>query len=114
MLRRLPNRMAVEGHNDNIPVTGRFPSNWELSAERATSVLRYLLQQHRLAPPRLSAAGYADQRPLAPNTDDRNRQRNRRVEIVVLSALATPAALPSPAALTTPATSPVALDKERS
>jgi chemotaxis protein MotB len=67
-LKALPNKVTVEGHTDDLPISGRFPSNWELSAERATSVLRYLLDTHAVPAQRLSAAGYADQRPLTPTS----------------------------------------------
>jgi chemotaxis protein MotB len=81
----LPNRLTVEGHTDNQPISGgRFASNWELSTERATTVLRYLLGRG-VDRRRVSAAGYADQRPLSPNTSTANRARNRRVAIVVMS-----------------------------
>jgi chemotaxis protein MotB len=90
VLTKLPNPVAVEGHTDNLPISGgRYPSNWELSAERATSVLRYLVAAHRLPAVRLSAAGYADQRPLAGENAEADRARNRRVEIVVLSVAGT-------------------------
>lgn len=80
----LPNQITVEGHTDNLPISpgGRFATNWELSTERATSVLRYMLDRHTVAPQRLSAAGYADQRPLGPNTPA-GRSANRRVEVIV-------------------------------
>jgi chemotaxis protein MotB len=82
----IPNQLAVEGHTDNIPIsTPRFPSNWELSTARATAVLRYLVEHHGIAPARMSAAGYADQRPLAGNDTGGGRARNRRVDIAVLS-----------------------------
>ena len=84
---RMPNRVLVEGHTDNRPVSGRYPSNWELSTARASAVVRYLSSNHGITASRLSAAGYADQHPAAPNNNDRNRQRNRRVEIVVVSTL---------------------------
>jgi chemotaxis protein MotB len=78
------NDVRVEGHTDDLPIhTDRFPSNWELSATRATTVLRYFVARG-VAPQRLEAVGYADQHPLAPNTTDAGRARNRRVEIVVL------------------------------
>jgi chemotaxis protein MotB len=84
-LKGLPNRVAVEGHTDNAPIhSPRFASNWELSTDRATTVLRYLIG-HGLAAARSSAAGYADQRPLAPNDTTAHRARNRRVAIVVMS-----------------------------
>ena len=78
------NRIAIEGHTDNRPIsTGRFPSNWELSTARASSVLRYLVAVHGMNPSRLTASGYADQQPVAPNTDDAGRARNRRVDLAI-------------------------------
>ncbi len=78
------NPVRVEGHTDNLPIhTERFPSNWELSTTRATTVLRYFESQG-VAPGRLEASGCADQRPLAPNDTEADRARNRRVEIVLL------------------------------
>lgn len=83
-LAKLPNRITIEGHTDDRPISGgRFPSNWELSTARATSVLRYLVQAHAVSPAKLAASGYADQQPLAPNDTDPNRAGNRRVEILV-------------------------------
>lgn len=83
-LATLPNRMTVEGHTDSRPIsTLRFPSNWELSVGRASAVLRTLVEEHGLAAGRLSAAGYADQRPVGPNETPEGRAVNRRVEIVV-------------------------------
>ncbi len=85
-LAKLPNQIAIDGHTDDRPIRGgRFPSNWELSTARATSVLRYLIDLHHLPANRLSAAGYADQRPKQPNDTDAHRDANRRVEVVVLS-----------------------------
>jgi chemotaxis protein MotB len=81
-LKALPNQVTVEGHTDDLPISGRA-SNWELSTERATSVLRYLLDRHAVAAERLSAAGYADQRALTPNVSAAARSANRRVEVVV-------------------------------
>jgi chemotaxis protein MotB len=82
----LPNRLSIEGHTDSTPIsTDRFPSNWELSTARATSVLRALVSGHRITAGRLSAAGYADQRPIATNANAEGRALNRRVEIVVHS-----------------------------
>ena len=80
----LPNRLTVEGHTDSRPIsTARFPSNWELSVGRASTVLRALVERHGFAPGRLNAAGYADQRPAGPNETVEGRAANRRVEIVV-------------------------------
>ena len=78
------NPIRVEGHTDSLPIhTERFPSNWELSTTRATTVLRYF-ETRGVAPKRLEASGYADQRPLAANDTEAHRAINRRVEIVLL------------------------------
>jgi chemotaxis protein MotB len=85
ILRSLPNPIRVEGHTDNLPInTYRFPSNWELSTARATTVVRYLAEKHGIPPDRLSAAGYGEWRPVAPNDTPEHRAQNRRVDIVVL------------------------------
>lgn len=82
----IPNKVAIEGHTDSRPIsTARFPSNWELSTNRATSVLRYFTEQREFPRDRLSAAGYADTRPLSDTDDPASLAKNRRVEIVVLS-----------------------------
>ena len=73
----------IKGHTDNIPIsTEKFESNWELSALRATSVLKYFIKRG-INPLRLTATGYADIMPLVPNNSDENRSRNRRVEFVL-------------------------------
>jgi chemotaxis protein MotB len=73
----------IKGHTDNIPIsTPAFPSNWELSAIRATTVLKYLVSKG-IRPQRLTATGYGDILPLVPNTTDENRNKNRRVEFVL-------------------------------
>lgn len=83
-LKDLPNRMTVEGHTDSVPIsTARFPSNWELSVARSSTVLRTFVDGHGIPAGKLSAAGYADQRPLASNETVEGRAANRRVEIVV-------------------------------
>jgi chemotaxis protein MotB len=77
--------VLVEGHTDNTPInTALFPSNWELSTVRAASVVR-LFVDSGMDPRRLSAAGYADQRPVADNASPDGRQRNRRVAITIES-----------------------------
>jgi chemotaxis protein MotB len=74
--------IIVEGHTDNIPIsTAEFPSNWELSTARATSVVRYLIA-HGIGAGRLGAAGYAALDPVASNATGAGRARNRRVDIV--------------------------------
>jgi chemotaxis protein MotB len=75
--------IAVEGNTDNVPITGgAFPSNWELSTARASSVVRFLIGKS-VDPGRLSAVGYAEQRPIATNSTPAGRALNRRVEIVL-------------------------------
>ena len=76
-------RLDVGGHTDSRPIsTPKFNSNWELSALRATAVLRFLVEQG-VNPRQLTATGYADTDPLAPNTSPENMARNRRVEFVL-------------------------------
>jgi chemotaxis protein MotB len=84
-LRTMPNEIRVEGHTDNIPIaTPLYPSNWELSSARATTVARYLGEHDDIAPSRLSAAGFGEFHPVAPNDTREGRARNRRVDLVVL------------------------------
>jgi chemotaxis protein MotB len=83
----MPNPIRIEGHSDTVPIhTERFYSNWELSTARATNVLQFFIKDGGIAPERLSAAGYGEYRPLVPNSNDRNRALNRRVDIVLLSS----------------------------
>ncbi len=85
ILRDLPVRVHVEGFTDDVPIsTPAFPSNWELSAGRAASVLR-LLADHGLDPVRMAAIGFGEHRPIADNGTPEGRQQNRRVVIVVLA-----------------------------
>jgi chemotaxis protein MotB len=87
-LAALPNRISVDGHTNRLPIaTPQFPSNWELSTDRATGVLRYLAGPGRVPVARMSATGYADTMPLLPRSDPRALVANRRVEIVVLAAV---------------------------
>jgi chemotaxis protein MotB len=73
----------VEGHTDSVPIQGGlYPSNWELSTARASTVVRFLAE-HGVSPARMTASGYAEQRPLASNATAAGRTRNRRVEIVM-------------------------------
>lgn len=79
--------VTIEGHTDNIPIsTPLYPSNWELSAVRSTTVLR-LMMQAGVAPARLTAIGYGDQRPVADNSTPEGRARNRRVAIQLEAAV---------------------------
>lgn len=80
-------QIKVEGHTDNVPIgpglADKFPSNWELSTARATTVVRYL-QERGVSPAFLSAEGYAEYQPVAPNDSDENKAQNRRIEIVLV------------------------------
>lgn len=77
--------LQVEGHTDSIPiVTDKFPSNWELSAVRASSVVRLLIGSGVEAA-RLTAVGYGENRPVDSNDTEDGRTRNRRVTIMILS-----------------------------
>lgn len=87
VLRNYPeNKISVEGHTDNVPIRigGRFRDNWQLSSERALSVLEYLLAKSRLTPDRFYVAGFGEFGPQAPNDTPENRAQNRRVDIVVV------------------------------
>jgi len=83
----LPNLLRVEGHANSLPVTagGPWPSNWELSAIRATTVLRHLSESDGIPDDRMSAAGYGSTHPLVPDSDPSYVTVNRRVDVVVLS-----------------------------
>jgi chemotaxis protein MotB len=86
-LKKLPNALLIEGHTDSAPISdAQFASNWELSTQRATTVLRHLLADG-IRPSKVAAAGYADQRPLRPGNSVQSRARNRRVAIVILSPM---------------------------
>jgi chemotaxis protein MotB len=116
-LAALPNQLRIEGHANSIPVTrgGPWPSNWELSAVRATTVLRHLAEQDGVSEDRLSAAGYGSTRPLVPDSDPDYVTVNRRVDVVVLSNASAAAneLLPSLEAAAT-ATTPTTTDSTTS
>ncbi len=80
-------QIRIEGHTDNVPIgvklRGRFPTNWELSTGRATSVVRYLIEDGGVDRANLLAVGYADTRPLAGNDTEEGRTANRRIEIAL-------------------------------
>jgi chemotaxis protein MotB len=80
--------IRIEGHTDNIPIGGnlrqRFPTNWELSTQRATNVLRFLQEEGRLEGKYLSSVGYGEFRPMATNETPEGRSENRRIEIVLV------------------------------
>lgn len=94
--------IRVEGHTDDTPISDKlkkkYPSNWELSAARASAVARYIETKHHINPKRLESLGFSMYHPVAPNDTDENKQRNRRVEIVLKPAAETEAAPTVPAA----------------
>jgi chemotaxis protein MotB len=76
--------IRVVGHTDNVPIsTSQFPSNWELSAARATTVVRFL-QTSGVPPERMTASGRGEFSPVAPNDDADGRRKNRRIEITLI------------------------------
>ncbi|MEO8308274.1 MAG: flagellar motor protein MotD [Pseudomonadota bacterium] len=84
-LKPFPNQIRVEGHTDNRPIkTAAFPSNWELSAGRAASVV-HLLTSQGMDPQRLSVVAYSEFRPLKTNTTEDGRNANRRVVLIIVS-----------------------------
>ena len=77
--------VGIEGHTDNVPIKhSGWKSNWELSSARAMSVLHFLIDDNGIAPSRLSGTGYGQYHPIDTNDAPDGRQRNRRVEIVIL------------------------------
>ncbi len=81
-------QVMVDGHTDNVPMkSAKFPSNWELSAARASKVGRFIIEKMRFPPERMVVTGYGEFRPLKENTNDDNRAANRRVEIKILKAI---------------------------
>jgi chemotaxis protein MotB len=84
VLRRVDNRIIVEGHTDNVPInTFLFPSNWELSVARAVVVVRFLVEIKGLEPERFAANGHGEFHPVASNLTDEGRAKNRRVNVVI-------------------------------
>lgn len=89
LLRELPNQVVVRGHTDNVPIanpSAEFPTNWELSYQRAVNVVRFLITETLVMPTRMAAEGYGEYRPIAPNDTPEGRAKNRRVEILILYA----------------------------
>ena len=78
-------QISIEGHANTIPVSGRYATNWELSADRATQVLRRLVEVDGLPPTRIMSVGFGDSRPLVEGDSPEAMVENRRVDLVVLS-----------------------------
>ncbi len=84
VVQTIDNAIEIEGHTDDVPIsTVRYPTNWELSGARASSVVRYLFDNHPIPPSRMAAVGLADSRPRENNSTEDGRQANRRVELVI-------------------------------
>ena len=82
----VPNEVSIEGHTDNVPTNPQnYATNWELSAARAVTVVRYFVEQQGFKSDRLSAIGYGEFRPIVKNTNSHNKSLNRRVAIIVLA-----------------------------
>lgn len=87
LLKNDAHAIQVEGHTDQVPIANSaFPSNWELSSMRASSVVRLFID-NGVAAGRLTALGHAANQPVAPNTDEAGRARNRRVAVTIMAAL---------------------------
>jgi len=86
ILSKIPDKhIRIEGHTDNVPMKNAiFASNWQLSAARASNVLTILVDQAGISPKLISAVGYGEFTPLVENNSDANREKNRRVDIVIL------------------------------
>lgn len=106
--------LRIEGHTDNVPIhNSRFDSNWELSTARAADLIKLFITHYHFDPARLSAAGYAEYRPVASNDTPQGRAKNRRVDVVILNSaspdrsvpLSHPAAQESQPAKSAPAAS---------
>ena len=82
--RDLDHFIEVQGHTDNVPIkTGQFPSNWELSTQRATNVVRILQDECGVPPARLRSTGFGEYQPIGDNDTQEGRQTNRRIDIVI-------------------------------
>jgi chemotaxis protein MotB len=109
--------IRVEGHTDDTPLSeklkAKYPTNWELSAARAASVARYFETKHFINPKRLESLGFSMYHPLAPNDSQDNKQRNRRVEIVLKPSTEPESTkAPAPVAPVAPVVAPLAPEKK--
>lgn len=87
ILNTIDNYIRIEGHTDNIPISNyKYIDNLDLSTARANAVLRVLQNQSNINPKRLTSMGYGDQRPVADNNTEAGREKNRRVDIVVIDS----------------------------
>ncbi|WP_027307529.1 OmpA family protein [Caloramator sp. ALD01] len=86
ILKKYTNEIIVEGHTDNVPInTGYYKSNWELSADRAVKVTRFLVESKGIDPKKIQSVGCGEFRPIASNDTPEGRKKNRRVNILILT-----------------------------
>lgn len=86
LIGNIDNYIRVEGHTDNVPMNSElYPSNWDLSVARATSVVRLFYGRSGVDPEKLIAVGYGEYRPVADNSTEEGRKKNRRIDIIVLN-----------------------------
>ncbi len=101
VLKKANKLIVVQGHTDNVPITGqlaeRYPTNWELSAARAVNVARFLNEEAGLDPTQLSAAAFSEHQPRADNSTEEGRQKNRRIEILLAPLPEVLSPVPEPA-----------------
>ena len=84
-IKDIDNKIRVEGFTDNQPInTEKFPSNWELSAARAISVMRYFIEKENIEESRFSFTGWGEYKPIASNDTEEGKSKNRRIEITIL------------------------------
>ncbi len=87
VLKGVDGKIIIEGHTDNLPIkSAKYPSNWELSSDRAAKILRYLSEFHDIDANRMVVVAYADSKPAYPNDSAKNRAKNRRIEILITNA----------------------------
>ncbi len=85
ILKKTDNKIVIEGHTDNIPIkTEKYDSNWDLSFDRAYSVIKFFVEKVDISPMRIQAVGYGEYRPMMPNDTEENRAKNRRIEINIM------------------------------
>lgn len=108
ILEKTKGNIIVSGHTDNVPLSGggKFRSNWDLSAGRATAVIHWFLNKPGMDPGRMTIQGFGDSRPIAPNDTSANRAKNRRVEVSIVQGGQIPGAPAQVAPGATPTRTP--------
>ena len=87
LLNTVDNYIRIEGHTDNVPIKhSSYPSNWELSTARAVNVVKLFIDKESFSPNKLIAVGYGEYKPVADNSTDEGRAKNRRIDIIILSS----------------------------